>query len=300
MTAIATIHDKFIRAILSDKSIATDYFRTCLPEHLSAILDFSTLTLLPDTYVSKELRKTISDIIYSCHIKGSRRRIKISLLLEHKSKQDKFTLVQLGSYIFSGFQRQIAQEGKVSPIIPILLYHGKERWEYHTLASLFEDVDQEFLPFIPDYEFIFHNLGEISDEQIQILENKFLQASFLALKYSRLKAELIKLIPTILSLVTDAQKNLQNSIIVYTFGVSGLEEDQIITLIEETPVTIKSTVMNTLDIFVEKGRKQQTEKAVRNMIAEGLPTELICKVLEVTPDYVARIREALKSETSSN
>jgi len=36
------------------------------------------------------------------------------------------------------------------------------------------------------------------------------------------------------------------------------------------------------------------------MIMEGLHTELICKVQEVTPDYVARIRESIKSETSSN
>lgn len=49
-----------------------------------------------------------------------------------------------------------------------------------------------------------------------------------------------------------------------------------------------------------KARLENTERAVRNMIAEGLSTKLICKVMEVTPDYVAQIREAIKSEASSN
>ncbi len=300
MTAITTIHDKFIRAILSDKDIAADYFRACLPEHLSTILDFSTLTQLPDTYVSKELRKTLSDIVYACRIKGSRRKVKISLLLEHKSKPDLFTPVQLGGYLFSGFQRQIAQERKVSPIIPVLLYHGREKWEYHTLASHFEELDSWLRPFLPDYDYVYHNLGDIPDHQIQNLENKFLQASFLALKYSRLKEELIKRIPAILSLAMEQRNNLQNSIIVYTFEVSGLEEDEIITLIEQTPLNIKSAIMDTLNIFEKKGVRVQTEKTVRNMIVRNYSDREICEVLEVTPDYVARIREAIKSETSSN
>lgn len=55
--------------------------------------------------------------------------------------------------------------------------------------------------------------------------------------------------------------------------------------------------MNTLDIFVEKGKREKTEKVVRNMLREGSRTEFICKVLEVTPDYVARIRESESSRS---
>lgn len=129
----------------------------------------------------------------------------------------------------------------------------------------------------------------------------------LALKYSQLKAELVKWIPTILSLAMDAEKNLQSNIIVYTFGVSGLKEEEINRLIEEIPLTVKSTVMNTLDIFIEKGKKighqdgiiegdkKKTDKIVRNLVkSSGLTNEQIASAAEVTVDFVARIREALK------
>lgn len=42
--------------------------------------------------------------------------------------------------------------------------------------------------------------------------------------------------------------------------------DQIIELTTLLPTQIKASVMSTFDVFVEKGRKQKTENAVRNLI----------------------------------
>jgi predicted transposase YdaD len=157
---------------------------------------------------------------------------------------------------------------------------------------------------VPDYQYVFHNLGEIPDEQIQALHKKFLAASLLAMKYSVLKDRLNPLIPTILKLSRGIDQNLQTSLIVYTFVNSELSEPQIVELITSLPTQIKDTVMNTLDIFVEKGRKEgklegkiegqqeKTEKAVRNLIKQSLLTdEQIASALEVTVSYVADIRK---------
>lgn len=149
--------------------------------------------------------------------------IKISLLIEqHKSYIDKNAPIQIGSYIFSGMLKQIRNGEKPSLIIPILLYHGKNRWEYNTVADLFETIGPELREFLPEYRYIFHNLGQIPDEQIQALHNKFLAASLLALKYSALKDRLGKLIPTILALAGEMDQNLQRNLIVYTFVSSDL------------------------------------------------------------------------------
>ncbi len=55
--------------------------------------------------------------------------------------------------------------------------------------------------------------------------------------------------------------------------------------------------MSTLDIFVEKGEKIGFDKALRrntrNMLLEGFSVNTICKVLEVTPDYVAGVQKEL-------
>ncbi|WP_176884914.1 Rpn family recombination-promoting nuclease/putative transposase [Dyadobacter soli] len=291
----ASKHDTFIRAIMGNQQIALDYFRSCLPVYLLDKLDFSTLRQLPDTYVSKELQKSISDIVYACHKADGVGEVKISLLIEHKSYVDKFTPIQIGSYIFSGLLKQISSGEPPSLIIPILLYHGKARWEYKTLSSLFDGLDAELQEFVPNYEYIFHDLGRIPDEQIQALRNKFLAASLLAMKHSVLKSSLNALIPTILTLAGEIDPNLQTSLIVYTFVSSELSEQQIVELIASLPTQIKDTIMSTLDVFVEKGRKEGIENAVRNLIKQSLLTdEQIATALEVTSEYVADLRRQMR------
>lgn len=295
-------HDTFIRAIMANQQIALDYFQICLPEHLIEKLDFSTFRQLPDTYISKDLQKSMSDILYECRMADSEEGIKISLLIEHKSYIDKNAPIQIGSYIFSGMLKQVGNSEKPSLIIPILLYHGKNHWEYNTVADLFETIGPELREFLPEYRYIFHNLGQIPDEQIQALHNKFLAASLLALKYSALKDRLGTLIPTILALAGEMDQNLQRNLIVYTFVSSDLTVQQILELITSLPTQTKENVMNTLDFFVEKGRNEgikegqleNTEKTVRNLIKQSLLTDdQIASALEVTVDYVADIRQQL-------
>ncbi len=100
-------HDDFIRNILSNKEIAADYFKSYLPDFVRERLDFSSLIQVPGTYLSDELKKTMSDIVYSCRLKETETTVKVSLLIEHKSHPDKYTPVQIGGYIFSSLQKQI-------------------------------------------------------------------------------------------------------------------------------------------------------------------------------------------------
>lgn len=307
MGDLTSRHDAFIRAIMGNQAIALDYFKACLPKHIVKKLDFSTLTQLPDTYVSKELRKTVSDIVYSCKRLDGKGEVRITLLIEHKSYIDSNTPIQIGGYIFSGLAKQISNGQRPSLIIPVLLYHGKDSWKYQTLKDLFSGLEPELTGFLPDYEYVYHNLGDLSDEEIIALHNKFLAASLLAMKYSTLQNELKELIPTILGLAIGEELNLQNQLIVYTFGSSGLNEDQIIAIVQKLPIKIKETVMNTWDVFVEKGRQEgrqeglqegqqkEREKAVRNLVKQSLLSDQqIAAALEVTVEYVAGIRKKLE------
>jgi DNA-directed RNA polymerase alpha subunit len=59
--------------------------------------------------------------------------------------------------------------------------------------------------------------------------------------------------------------NLQTGFIVYLFGRSGLEENEIFDLLEDVPFNIKDKVMSTLDIFLEKGRKLGLEEGMEKL-----------------------------------
>jgi predicted transposase/invertase (TIGR01784 family) len=279
-----TPHDNFIRSIMADRDIARDYFKGFLPDHVRDLLDFETLEQSSDSYISKELRKTISDIVFSCRIKESSEPVRICLLIEHKSYVDKNTSVQLGGYIFSAFMKQITNGEKLSMIIPILLYHGTKRWKYRTLGDMFENLDQSLQRYLPHFDYIYNDLGELSDEHIALLENKFLVASMLALKHSFDKKWLESNAVRLLILSEGIAGNLQSGFIVYLFERSGLQENKIIDILEDVPLKMKDKVMSTLDIFVEKGRKLGLEEG----IAKG-KTEFVMYLLKNTDFDLSKI-----------
>ena len=164
MGKITNAHDSFLRELLADKQMAIDYFRSALPAHIAGMLDFGTLEPLPGTYVSKDLQTTVSDVVYTCQRRDGRGSVHICLLVEHKSAPDRYTPVQIGGYLFSGYQLQIKQKRRrLSPIIPVLFYHGRQKWEYWTLDRLFDGLEDGLLGFLPKFDYVYTSLRDTPD-----------------------------------------------------------------------------------------------------------------------------------------
>ncbi|MBX2921963.1 MAG: Rpn family recombination-promoting nuclease/putative transposase [Chitinophagaceae bacterium] len=310
----ASIHDNFIRSILSNKKMAVDYFKSCLPGFISSQLDFTSLQQLPGTYLSEELKKTMSDIVYSCRRKGGKSAVKVSLLVEHKSYPDKYTPIQMGSYIFSAFQKQATAKEPLSLVIPVLLYHGKGKWQYRRLSGLFDGIDKEWKQYLPDFEYVYNNLGTLTDTEVQKLNNKFLKASFLALKHSFEKEWLGRNAVDLLILASAGPKALQKGFIIYLYSRGDLKEENVL---NSLPEPIKKTIMSTLDIYIEKGRKKGIEEGIEKGIEKGIKKGIEKKSLEfiqnllsagkfsvseiagfagVTESFVKKVRTSLKKK----
>src|SRR5690554_90043 len=247
---------------------------------------------------------------------GGKGGVKVSLLVEHKSFMDRHAPLQIGSYIFSGLLKQVRNGEKPSLIIPVLLYHGRDKWEYRTLKDLFGDIEPEWGKYIPDFDYIYHNLSEVPDEQLEVLNNNFLKASLLALKHSFergwLEANAVKL----LVWSGDAAENLHKGFFVYLVEQGQIESKKILKIMEALPSSVKKKAKNALDYFreeglregLQKGRQEgrregrqeglqeQTKKVVRNLVrASGLADEQIAEMTEVSVDYVVRIRKEMES-----
>lgn len=287
------LHDHFIRNLLANKSIARDYFKNYLPPFISSRLNFATLTQVPDSYLSDDLKKTMSDIVYSCHRKDRKSAVKVSLLIEHKSYSDKYTALQIGGYIFSALQKQARNNEPLSLVIPMLLYHGKGRWQYRTLASLFDNLEEEWKQYLPNFEYIYNDLGMLSDAEMEALNNKFLRASFLALKHGFEKEWIESNTVQLLILAAQGPRSLQKGFIIYLYSRGRLKE----TILSSLPGPIKRTVMNTLDIYIEKGRKEGKQDVIRNLITElGLSDKEAARIAEVPEAFVKKVRTALRKK----
>jgi len=315
-----SIHDNFIRTILANKELAADYFENCLPDIISQQLDFSTLEQQADSYLSDELQKTLADIVYACYKKGGAEKIKVCLLIEHKSYPDKYTPIQIGGYIFSAWQKQVANKEPLSVVVPVLFYHGKGKWQYRTVADLFGKLETEWKQFLPDFSYVYNNLNDMPDSRVEMIRNEFLAASLLALKHSFQKNWLEENALRMLILAENAPESLQRSFLIYLFGRGEIKAESVYKLLESLSDTLKENIMSTLDIFMEKGRKEGIEigidkgiekgiekgirigvekknyDIVKNLIIKmGLSDSQAAEVAEVSVAFVAKVREELKN-----
>ena len=70
-------------------------------------------------------------------------------------------------------------------MLPIVVYHGVEKWEVRPFSDEFSGLPPEFLRFLPVFDYHLTNISEMSDEMIAAKEELgALRSLFLAFKYA--------------------------------------------------------------------------------------------------------------------
>ena len=170
MIEIKTPHDTYFKASFSDVDVAKDFLITYLPKSILKCVDLSTLELQKDSHVDKKLKEHFSDILYRVDINNNEGYF--YLLAEHKSYNDKLSILQLLRYMINIWESKIVKEKQknLPIIIPMLIYHDKVSWKAHMRLSDwiegYDDLSDEVKGYIPDYEYILHDLGKYAKENL--------------------------------------------------------------------------------------------------------------------------------------
>ncbi|MEZ6059565.1 MAG: Rpn family recombination-promoting nuclease/putative transposase [Planctomycetaceae bacterium] len=177
---ISRPHDLFTRQSLERREIARDIIGHYLPPGLVRQLKLETLTLVAGSFVDSELRASQSDVLYDVQFSDDRHG-QIYILFEHKSHADSATAFQLLKYIVRIWERQQRQKESLTPIVPVVLYHGAASWT--TARSIPEMVDapDSLTPYIPDFTFELLDLTTYRDDQLS--GESLTRATLLLLKY---------------------------------------------------------------------------------------------------------------------
>ena len=80
-------HDSFFKNSLSIPQVAKEFMQTHLPAKVLEVINLETLTIHPDSFVKKSLKKQITDVLFSCQINNQASAF-IYILCEHQSKSD--------------------------------------------------------------------------------------------------------------------------------------------------------------------------------------------------------------------
>ncbi len=163
-----TPHDGAFREFFSRRDVATSFLQENLPFSIAQHLDYDTLIISKDTFIDKHLVRSHSDLLYQINYKTH--PLMLYLLFEHKSFQDKQTAFQILKYmirIWELYQKQNETGGTLPAILPLVIYHGKSKWEIdNRFRSLF-DIPKELNPYVPDFEYLVHDISHLPDEEIK-------------------------------------------------------------------------------------------------------------------------------------
>ena len=143
------------------------YLRFFLPKEIVKKLSLKDLKLEKDTFITDELKRWSSDIIYSCPFGKDKTPVKLTFLLDHKSAPDKFVNLQLLRYMTAIWAKQQENKKTLTPIIPIIFYHGEKDWVYHSFEDLFPKFDDDLRPFLPEFNYHLTDLSNYSDEELK-------------------------------------------------------------------------------------------------------------------------------------
>ena len=152
--AASHTHDGFFKAVFSQPEHAIAFFKSHLPPAITAKVDWSSLVVLPGSFVKTSLQQVHSDLLFSVRI-GERETL-IYLLFEHQSSPDPAMPLRMLGYVTEIFTQHHKAHGfPLPPVLPFVFHQGPDSWNVSTafedLFALPDEFAADLLPFLPKF-----------------------------------------------------------------------------------------------------------------------------------------------------
>jgi predicted transposase/invertase (TIGR01784 family) len=293
-------HDIFFKETFSDKENTIDFLKQTLPHKLSDKIDYDTLRSDTNTYVDEELREYFSDMVYDC-VYNSHVPVKIVLLFEHKSYIPDYPHLQILRYLLNIYQTSLKQDKKLKPVIPIIFYHGTEKWESYRFYMSFESIDETLKLFIPDFNYLLMDLSDYSDKQIinGVFNNVATKIASLLMKNIYDEKKLLKNLVDFLNigaLYFREEKGLRFLEAVIRYLMSNLDiqatnviKKSIEAISFEGAKTVMTIAESLIEKGIEKGERQKAIDTAKRMLAQGFDVTLISKITDLTEEEIRKL-----------
>lgn len=149
-------HDQSYKLLFSHAEMVADLLRGFVREDWVQQLDFDSLEKFNGSYVADDLREREDDVNW--RVRWGREWLYVYLLIEFQSTVDRYMAVRILVYLGLLYQDlvrtgQLAGEGRLPPVLPIVLYNGNPRWSAPTdIADLIVPVPGGLETYRPRFE----------------------------------------------------------------------------------------------------------------------------------------------------
>jgi predicted transposase/invertase (TIGR01784 family) len=223
-------HDEFFKYLFSILSAAKEFLHAFLPKDVLGCLDLETLSPDDTEYTTPELASVFSDKVYRCQLvdgKATGSQAAIAILLEHKSFSPPFPHFQLNEYRQRIWSTQVQGCTKPTMVLPVVLYHGQQKWKKKGLDEYFGNLPEPLRPFLGGFDYVLIDLSRHTDLELLKLRIGFLAYGLLTMKHSADKTYLAEQFVVIFErgeefLKTESGRNFVEHLFVYYARISEL------------------------------------------------------------------------------
>lgn len=125
-------HDGGYKLLFSHPRMVADLLRGFVHQPWVAGLDFSTLERVNPSYIGDDLKHREEDVVWRLRPRGGG-WLYVYLLFEFQSTVDRFMAVRALAYVALLYQDlirrgELTPDGKLPPVVPLVLYNGRRRW----------------------------------------------------------------------------------------------------------------------------------------------------------------------------
>lgn len=294
---VNTPHDRAVQKFLQEIETARSFFSEYLPGEIKALLDLESLEYMKEKFVDETLAKYYSDFLYKVNFKGNIHGF-IFLLLEHKSWPERFTPLQALKYMVHVWDLYLTNHKKAKflpPVLPLVLYHGKSKWNRGDSFSKLFDTPGPLQVFIPDFKYLLLDISHQPDENIK--GSPVVQILLKTLKYI-FKPEIKAKLPEIIQLFKEIKnKNTAldylSALITYLVNTAGNLDNEEIEISVSKVFSEGGDIMATIaEELVNKGKWD----VVMNMLREGFSIDNISKATGFTIGQIEEFKEKLREQ----
>ncbi len=252
----------------------------------SADLDFTSLTPLPASYVSEDLRQRHGDLVWRIRFHDER-WLYLVLMLEFQAAVDRAMAVRMLAYTALLYQKLIGEgalreHDALPPVLPIVIYNGRRRWGAAAdVSELIASGGPALARYQPSQRYFLLDEGRVPDGD---LPSGNLVSALIALETNRDRERLPELLGSLIALLREqGDEELTQAFRAWVAQVllprrfRGTESASLPRL-EEVRTMLAEQVREWTAEWIEEGREQGREQG----IAQGRAEEraLLCRQAE--------------------
>ena len=308
-------HDHFFKLFYSNPKLAQELFQLAFSKKEWEAYDWNQLKIEKDTFENKR-----ADLVFSVPLKKNPSiKLKIFILLEHKSFYDKNLFDQLLKYQILIRDHSIKHLGRPTPVIPVLFYHGKQamRWKLslqeEDFGSVFSEIPVESRKSMLNYELKIINTQDLKVRKA-FKGKKFKSRGILSLlsEIWDIKNPSPEKVARIVFKFEDLFKNLTvrqqrievSKVYQYLVNNAGLKDKTwkiAEKLIIKKGILKEGGIMDIKEFFREEGRYEGIRKGIRKGRQEGRQKgrqEIILNMLKKQSDisFISELTGLSKKE----